>query len=97
MLTTTGWFDAFRENGGPTLYTSDNRTSVSADRAEVLVYLAFFTLLAAFLAIVPGIRKERVITVVTVVFSLLVGASILIGVHGSRWHVGQGRTHTYYR
>ncbi|XP_037285233.1 dual oxidase maturation factor 1 isoform X2 [Rhipicephalus microplus] len=97
MLSTTGWFDAFRENGGPTLYTSDNRTSVSADHAEVLVYLAFFTLLVAFLAIVPGIRKERVITVITVIFSLLVGASILIGVHGSRWHVGQGRTHTYYR
>ncbi|XP_075538953.1 dual oxidase maturation factor 1-like isoform X1 [Dermacentor variabilis] len=97
MLSTTGWFDAFRENGGPTLYTSDNRTAVSADRAEVLVYLAFFTLLAAFLAIVPGIRKERAVTVVTVVFSLFVGASIMISVHGSRWHVGQGRTHTYYR
>lgn len=97
MLTTTGWFDAFRENGGPTLYTSDNRTSVSADRAEVLVYLAFVTLLAAFLAIVPGIRKERATTVVCVVFSLFVGAAILIGVHGSRWHVGEGRTTTYYK
>ncbi|KAK8772265.1 dual oxidase maturation factor 1-like [Amblyomma americanum] len=97
MLSTTGWFDAFRENGGPTLYTSDNRTAVSADRAEVLVYLAFVTLLAAFLAIVPGIRKERATTVVCVVFSLFVGAAILIGVHGSRWHVGEGRTKTYYR
>lgn len=97
MLSTTGWFDAFRENGGPTLYTSDNRTSVSADPAEVLVYIAFVTLLAAFLAIVPGIRKERATTVVCVVFSLLVGAAILVGVHGSRWHVGQGHTQTYYR
>ncbi|CAN7998633.1 unnamed protein product, partial [Ixodes pacificus] len=98
MLThTAGWFDAFRENGGPTLYMSDNRTSVSADRAEVLVYLAFVTLLVAFLAVVPGIRKERCTTVFCVSSSLLVGAAILIGVHGTSWHVGRGQTVTYYR
>lgn len=97
MTHTAGWFDAFRENGGPTLYADDNRSSVWADPSEVFVYLAFSTLLVAFLLVVPGIRKEGCTTVFCVSTSLLVGATILLGVYGSSWHVGHATIDSYYR
>lgn len=53
-----GWFDAFREEGGPTLYAYHNRTAVAADVPALALLLAALTLYLAFLAIFPGIRKE---------------------------------------
>lgn len=53
-----GWFDAFREEGGPTLYAYHNRTAVAADVPALALLLAALTLYIAFLAIFPGIRKE---------------------------------------
>ena len=53
-----GWFDAFRDNGGPVLYTSPNRTPAVEDVRNVLIYITFSTLFIAFLIILPGIRKE---------------------------------------
>lgn len=53
-----GWFDAFREGGGPTLYAYHNRTAVAADVPALALLLAALTLYLAFLAIFPGIRKE---------------------------------------
>ncbi|XP_064456410.1 dual oxidase maturation factor 1-like [Ornithodoros turicata] len=97
MPHTSGWFDAFRENGGPTLYSGDNRTSVWVDASEAFVYLAFSTLLVAFLLVVPGIRKERCTTVFCVSTSLLVGAAMLLGIFGSGWHTGHATTNSYYR
>lgn len=53
-----GWFDAFRSDGGPTLYSFNNRTAVTGD-VTVITFLAIFsTLYVAFLIIFPGIRKE---------------------------------------
>ena len=56
---TRGWFDLFREHGGPTLYPESNRTSVIADVQALTVYIVFATLLVAFFVVMPGIRKER--------------------------------------
>lgn len=55
---TTGWFDLFRENGGPALYPESNRTSVVGDVQAITVYIVFATLLVAFVIVMPGIRKE---------------------------------------
>ncbi|KAJ8924573.1 hypothetical protein NQ315_000722 [Exocentrus adspersus] len=57
-LAMKGWFDAFRYDGGPTLYSFNNRTAVTGD-VTVITFLAIFsTLYVAFLIIFPGIRKE---------------------------------------
>ncbi|GFW75524.1 uncharacterized protein TNCV_4427071 [Trichonephila clavipes] len=55
-----GWFDAFRSDGGPTLYTFANRTPVTEDVRNVLIYVSFSTIFVAFLIVFPGIRKEKV-------------------------------------
>lgn len=53
-----GWFDAFRDDGGPTLYTFANRTPVTGDVSIVAVSVLFATLYLAFLVIFPGVRKQ---------------------------------------
>jgi dual oxidase maturation factor 1 len=53
-----GWFDAFRHDGGPTLYDRANRTAVTGDVSTIVVSVIFITLFVAFLVIFPGIRKE---------------------------------------
>lgn len=53
-----GWFDMFRDEGGPTLYSHSNRTPVFGDVTTVTVCIAFGTLYAAFFVIFPGIRTE---------------------------------------
>lgn len=53
-----GWFDAFRDDGGPTLYSFSNRTAVTFDVSIVAVSLLFATLYVAFLVIFPGVRKQ---------------------------------------
>ncbi|CAK1551123.1 unnamed protein product [Leptosia nina] len=86
-----GWFDAFREEGGPTLYAYHNRTAVAADVPALALVLAAVTLYLAFLAIFPGVRKERFSTFVIVTLSLFVGTVILVCKHGSSWHVAGAR------
>lgn len=53
-----GWFDAFRDDGGPTLYSFSNRTPVTGDVPTVAVCVLFGTLYIAFLVIFPGVRKQ---------------------------------------
>jgi dual oxidase maturation factor 1 len=53
-----GWFDAFRTDGGPTLYSHSNRTAVTGDSDLITVCVVFGTLFIAFLIIYPGVRKE---------------------------------------
>ncbi|KAF8781627.1 hypothetical protein HNY73_012005 [Argiope bruennichi] len=72
-----GWFDAFRSDGGPTLYTFANRTPVTEDVRNVLIYVSFSTIFVAFLIVFPGIRKEKFSTFISVTISLFVGAVIL--------------------
>ncbi|KAL4715991.1 hypothetical protein ACJJTC_013291 [Scirpophaga incertulas] len=86
-----GWFDAFREEGGPTLYAYHNRTAVAADVPALALVVAALTLYIAFLAIFPGIRKERFSTFTIVTLSLFVGTVILVCKHGSSWHIAGAR------
>ncbi|KAF4519378.1 hypothetical protein B566_EDAN008686 [Ephemera danica] len=54
-----GWFDAFRTEGGPTLYSHSNRTPVTGDVETVTLAAVFCTIFIAFLVIFPGVRKEN--------------------------------------
>lgn len=92
-----GWFDAFRYDGGPTLYSFNNRTAVTGD-VTVITFLAIFgTLYVAFLIIFPGIRKEKFTTFSAVTISLFVGGTILITIFGSTWHVANTSAVCTYR
>lgn len=92
-----GWFDAFRNDGGPTLYNFSNRTAVTGDVTVITLLVIFATLYVAFLIIFPGIRKEKFTTFCAVTLSLLVGATILVSIFGSCWHVAETNIHSTYR
>jgi len=92
-----GWFDAFRENGGPTLYSHSNRTAVTADSATLILYITFITLFLAFVIIFPGVRRQRFTTFTSVTLSLFVGTAILVGQHSSSWHVAEVQISSAYR
>jgi hypothetical protein len=53
-----GWFDAFRDDGAPTLYSFSNRTPVIGDVSIIVVSILFATFYTAFLVIFPGVRKQ---------------------------------------
>lgn len=84
-----GWFDAFRDDGAPTLYSFSNRTPVTGDVSIVAVCVLFATIYLAFLVIFPGVRKQKFTTFTTVTLSLFVGLVILVSRLGSGWHVAQ--------
>ncbi|XP_022237769.1 dual oxidase maturation factor 1-like [Limulus polyphemus] len=84
-----GWFDAFRSDGGPTLYMHSNRTPVIEDIRNIVIYVSFSTIFFAFLIVFPGIRKEKFSTFVSVTISLFIGAVILVTNYGTEWHVAQ--------
>ncbi|ENN76058.1 hypothetical protein YQE_07431, partial [Dendroctonus ponderosae] len=97
-----GWFDAFRFDGGPTLYNFSNRTAVTGDVTVITFLVIFATLYVAFLIIFPGIRKEelflqRFTTFCAVTLSLLVGATILVSLFGSCWHISETPIVSNYR
>lgn len=94
---TRGWFDLFREHGGPTLYPEPNRTAVIADVQALTVYIVFATLLVAFFVVMPGIRKERFTTFTSVLLSLFVGGTTLIGICGCGWHTAEAEISSAYR
>ncbi|GLV34719.1 moladietz [Carabus blaptoides fortunei] len=92
-----GWFDAFRCDGGPTLYSFNNRTPVTGDVTIITFLIVFCTLYLAFLVIFPGIRKQRFATFTAVTLSLFVGAAILVSRYGSSWHVASTSVASSYR
>jgi len=92
-----GWFDLFRENGGPTLYSHANRTHVHGDASTIVLCIAFGTLYFAFFVVFPGIRKERFTTFLSVTLSLFVGTTILIANCASSWHVATAEVASAYK
>lgn len=92
-----GWFDAFRSDGGPTLYSTSNRTPVTGDVPTITLCVVFFTLFIAFLVIFPGVRKERFTTFTSVTLSLFVGTVILVCNYGSDWHIAETHISSSYR
>lgn len=92
-----GWFDAFRTDGGPTLYNFNNRTAVTGDVTIITILTIFVTIYAAFLIIFPGIRKERFTTFFTVTLSVFVGATILVSMFGSTWQISHATIKSTYK
>ncbi|XP_037076353.1 dual oxidase maturation factor 1-like [Pollicipes pollicipes] len=92
-----GWFDAFRTDGGPTLYHHSNRTAVHGDAAVILISVIFVTVLVAFLLIFPGVRSQRLSTFVCVTLSLFTGLAITLGATGSSWQSGSVDITSFYR
>lgn len=91
-----GWFDAFRSDGGPTLYSFNNRTAVTGDVTIITIVGIFCTLYVAFLIIFLGIRKEKFSTFFVVTLSLFVGATILVSLFGSSWHIANAPVVSIY-
>ncbi|KAJ8679524.1 hypothetical protein QAD02_015311 [Eretmocerus hayati] len=81
-----GWFDMFRNDAGPTLYTYSNRTPVTGDINLITIFVFFGAIFVAFLLIFPGIRKERLTTFFTVTLLVFVGMTINVAQLGSTWH-----------
>jgi len=92
-----GWFDGFRDDGGPTLYAHSNRTSVTWDGAYVSIIVAFTTLLCAFLVIFPGVRKQRLSTFTTVLLTLVTGTLVTVFNFTDTWEDASGEVVTSYR
>lgn len=92
-----GWFDQFRDNGGPTIYSHSNRTPVTIDSQSLILYIVFITLFVAFIIIFPGVRRQRFTTFTSVTLSLFVGTAILLGESGSAWHTAEAEVNTAYR
>ncbi|XP_065565823.1 uncharacterized protein LOC136030681 isoform X1 [Artemia franciscana] len=97
QLSMRGWFDAFRHDGGPTLYSVSNRTPVLWDTSVLVICIVVVTLFSAFLLIFPGVRKERFTTFTSVSLSLFTGAVLLLGLCGSSWHVAENSITSSYR
>ncbi|GAV00180.1 hypothetical protein RvY_11066-2 [Ramazzottius varieornatus] len=92
-----GWFDAFREGGGPTLYESE-RTAASHDNILIAIYTSIGALFLVFLlVIVPAIRRNKIPTAVLMGASLYVLASILLGHFSTSWHVSSSDILTTYK
>ncbi|KAF0300969.1 Dual oxidase maturation factor 1 [Amphibalanus amphitrite] len=92
-----GWFDAFRTDGGPTLYHHSNRTAVAGDISTITILIIFLTVFIAFLLIFPGVRSQRFTTFTCVVLSIFTGIAITLGATGSEWQTGMVQINTYYR
>merc|ERR1711971_1318380 len=72
-------------------------TAVTADAATLILYIVFITLFLAFVIIFPGVRRQRFTTFTSVTLSLFVGTAILVGQHGSAWHVAEVEISSAYR
>lgn len=58
MSSSQGWMDAFRDNTGPPLYSTMNRTPTIIDYHVVVIIFAFCSVFVSFIIILPGIRRE---------------------------------------
>uniref|UniRef100_A0A1I7Y668 Dual oxidase maturation factor 2 n=1 Tax=Steinernema glaseri TaxID=37863 RepID=A0A1I7Y668_9BILA len=91
-----GWFDFFREDGAPTWY-GENRTPVVVDLKIAIILSIFVIPTLAFLIILPGIRRNRCVSTFTFLYSMAVGATLLVTIHHPCWHQGKVHIYSLYR
>ncbi|KRY53027.1 DUOXA-like protein C06E1.3 [Trichinella britovi] len=91
-----GWFNAFRDNGGPTFY-GDHRTSVLIDFTTAKIAVVFSIFFITFLIIFPGIRRRKLASFLSVILTLFVGASILLVHFYPCWHEAEVTLFSPYR
>ncbi|KAI1729928.1 dual oxidase maturation factor domain-containing protein [Ditylenchus destructor] len=92
-----GWFSIGRENGAPSWYGGDQQTPVVLDLQIAALLSVFITPTLAFLIVLPGIRRLRAISSLTFLFSMVVGATIMLSIHYPCWHTGEVRIYTTYK
>ncbi|KRY74898.1 DUOXA-like protein C06E1.3 [Trichinella pseudospiralis] len=96
VQTEVGWFNAFRDNGGPTFY-GDHRTSVLIDFTTAKIAVVFSIFFITFLIIFPGIRRRKLASFLSVILTLFVGASILLVHFYPCWHEAEVTLFSPYR
>lgn len=82
---------------GPILYSEPNRTSAIEDIRSVIIYILFATLLLGFLIILPGIRHDKLATILCIPTSLVVSCIILAALAGTSWHVAEAPISAAYK
>ncbi|KAF7634382.1 hypothetical protein Mgra_00006237 [Meloidogyne graminicola] len=90
------WFDAFRENGAPT-YGDNTPTPVLFDLGLAVLVWLFATPTIAFILILPGIRRLRLLSTFCFLFSMSIGASICLCLYYPGWHYGEVKIFTTLR
>jgi hypothetical protein len=92
-----GYFDAFRDNGGPTQY-GPQFTAVTEDVLVVGLIVGFALLLFTTIIVLPGLGgKQCLFTFVKALLALYVGAVILVCNYGYGWESGSVHTKTSYK
>lgn len=81
--------DPFMNSQGPIVYMSSNRLPAIEDVNQVLLYILFSTLFVSLIVIAPGMRKNKMTTLTSLTTAILLGASILLSLNGTSWHVGE--------
>lgn len=75
-MTKIGWFDAFRDNGSPSEFEVGPAPFFVNQQLIGLVSI-FLIPSIAFLIVLPGIRRLRLISTLTFLYTMLTGASLL--------------------
>ncbi|XP_064594670.1 dual oxidase maturation factor 1-like isoform X2 [Liolophura sinensis] len=90
------WFKAFRNDYAYTSY-GENRSAVTIDISlAAVIYASILVSLATLIATI-GIRgKERWSTFIRVVYSLFIGAALLVSIFGHGWQTGSLYTKSFY-
>lgn len=84
--------DAFDGSAEPVIYLTENRTpAMGLELKEVLVYVIFSSLIISLLFILPGMRRTKVTSFLSLSTLLVMGASIFIGLTGTNWLTGVGK------
>ncbi|KAK6026903.1 hypothetical protein OSTOST_07113, partial [Ostertagia ostertagi] len=91
-----GWFTSFREHGAPTFY-GENRTPVMLDTHIVGLFSIFVVPSITFLIILPGVRKKRLSSACSFLFSMYVGATLLVSLYHPCWHRAETPISTAYK
>ncbi|XP_064610139.1 dual oxidase maturation factor 1-like [Liolophura sinensis] len=90
-------YQAFRVDGGPTLYDS-NKTPFKADLVESGLAFCIVILAFSFYIVLPGFPgKEKLYTFVRVSVSLFIGVVILVTNFSQDWEVAEISTETQYK
>lgn len=81
--------DPFDGSAEPIVYLSENRMPVFVEFSTTVIYIVFAALMFSLILILPGVRRTKFISLLSIFTLLAMGASILLGLYGSQWLVGE--------
>ncbi|CAD5217513.1 unnamed protein product [Bursaphelenchus okinawaensis] len=86
ILKMIGWFDAFREDFGPSNFGTISHPCINV--RTIIIFSIFVLPYISFLLILPGVREKRFVSFVTITIQLLVGILIIASLRLPYWSVG---------